>query len=171
MSSFYQSGSIETSPGVESYLETATLLEDILLPELPPFPTMKEIHEDRVYYPRTEELYTDVFGKFSIPILTPLGDNTGDPKDEDITVTARNIVNPSCNIKTSAYKDSNFVELNIPKYIVLNFLTKIPKGTKFIVAFLGGSTSLGDIRVIGVSESAEPSTEAAPIKTGPSKKK
>lgn len=135
-----------------TYTEEATLLEDILLPELPPFPTMQEIHDGNVYYPRTVELYKDTLGKFSIPIINPLGDNTGAPTDSSGgSSNTRNIVNNS-NLQVSTYKESNYITLNIPKYILLNFLNKVPKGTKFIVAFIGGSTSIGDIRVIGVSE-------------------
>lgn len=133
------------------YLEEAILLEDILLPELPPFPTLEEIQENNVYYLRAEELYEDMSGKFSIPIITPLSDNEGDPKDSSAGVnTTRNIINNG-NFQVSTYKESNYITLNIPKYILLNFLSKIPKGTKFIVGFIGGSTDIEDIRVIGVS--------------------
>ena len=135
-----------------TYVEEATLLEDILLPELPPFPTWEEIHDNNVYYPRTVELYEDMEGKFSVPIITPLGDNTGEPVDDIAgAASARNIMNEGA-LQVSTYQESNYVTLNIPKYILLNFLEIVPKGTRFIVAFIGGSTNIGDIRVIGVSE-------------------
>lgn len=136
-----------------TYLEVAVLLEDIILPELPPFPTLEEIESGNVYYPRTEELYTDTIGKFSVPIINPLGDNSGDPvNDEKSGGSARNIVNSNCNIEVNSYQKSNYLELNIPKYILLNFLRKVPAGTIFLVGFIGGDTSVGDIRIVGVSE-------------------
>lgn len=144
--SFYDSAG---ASGVAAHIEVATLLEEILLPELPPFPTMEEIHSDRVYYPRTIELYEDMVGKFSIPILSPLGNNTGEPEEEDIISEARNIVNES-HITVNPFQKSNYVELVIPKYILLNFLEVVPAGTRFIVCFIGDSLDIEDIKVIGL---------------------
>ncbi len=142
MSEFYQNQDLK-------YTEKAVLLEDIILPELPKFPTMSEIHSGNVYYPRTEELYTDMIGKFSIPITTPLNDNYGTPTNKEKTnKPVKNLSNT--NLKSSNFKESNFLELAIPKYIVLNFLNRIPKGTEFVVCFVGGGDSLEDIKIIGV---------------------
>ena len=133
------------------YIEEATLLEDVLLPELPPFPTVGQIHDGNEYYPRTIELYEDTMAKFSIPIINPLGDNNGSPTDNSKgSQNTRNISNKN-NLQVSSYKTSNYISLKIPRYILLNFISKIPKGTKFLVAFVGGSTDVGDIKIIGVS--------------------
>lgn len=137
--------------GVAPKIELAILIEDILLPELPPFPTMQEIHSGEVYYPRTIELYEDMIGKFSVPILFPLGNNTGDPEEQDMFSEPRNIISDS-NLMTNPYQKSNFIELTIPKYIVMNFIDIIPKNTKFIICFIGESLDIEDIKIIGVSE-------------------
>ncbi len=135
------------------HIEEAILLEEILLPELPPFPTMEEIHEDHIYYPWIieKELYTDVVGKFSIPIITPLGQNMDEPFDEVMIPEVRNIVN-GAELSTTEYEKSNYIELVIPRYIVLNFITKIPVHTKFIVCFIGDKILFNNIKIIGVSE-------------------
>lgn len=146
--SFYQSNG---SVGISPKIEFAILLEDILLPELPPFPTMDEIHSGEIYYPRTIDLYEDVIGKFSIPIISPLGDNNDNPKEDQIISKPRNIVNDA-NILVSSYQKSNFLTLTIPKYIVMNFTDVIPKHTKFIVCFVGESLDIEDIKIIGVAE-------------------
>lgn len=133
------------------YIEEAILMEEITLPEFPPFPTHLEITLEQVYYPRPEELYTDMIGKFSIPILNPLNDNRETPEDNITGSTSvRNVMNKDCNLEVSTYEVSNYVTLNIPKYIVLNFIGTIPKGTRFVVAFIGGSTDYDDIKIIGV---------------------
>lgn len=132
------------------YLEVAILLEDINLPSLPPFPSKSEIKSGSVYYPRTLELYGNIKGKFSIPILNPLSDTDSVSESNAGTESKRNIVNSSCNIEVSAYKESNYLTLTIPRYIALNFLDKIPKGTKFLVGFIGGSSEADDIKIVGV---------------------
>lgn len=137
--------------GVAPKIELAILIEDILLPELPPFPTMQEIHSGEVYYPRTIELYEDMIGKFSVPILFPLGNNTGDPEEQDMFSEPRNIISDS-NLMTNPYQKSNYIELTIPKYIIMNFIDIIPKNTKFIICFIGESLDIEDIKIIGVSE-------------------
>lgn len=133
------------------YIEVATLMETITLPEPPPFPTHLEITLEQVYYPRIEELYTDMRGKFSISILNPLNDNKETPQETTKGSTnVRNVTNNS-SLNVSSYQVSNYVTLNIPKYILLNFLHKVPAGTKFVVAFVGGSTDYNNIKVIGVA--------------------
>jgi hypothetical protein len=143
-------GFYDGSSSILGYIEIAILLEDIALPALPPFPTVEELQSGNIYYPRAEELYTDMKGKFSIPILNPLAE-TSEPVETDAgTGTVRNILNNS-SIMITPYKESNYVELNIPKYILLNFVDTVPKGTKFLVCFIGGSIKVKDIRVIGVN--------------------
>lgn len=143
MSDFYTESDLK-------YLEKAVLLEDIILPELPKFPTMEEIHAGKVYYPRTEELYNDVVGKFSIPITTPLNENYSDPVDKKQTNKPIKNMSASSGMKSSQYESSNYIELTIPKFVALNFINKIPKGTEFIAGFIGGGTDLSDIKIIGV---------------------
>ena len=136
------------------YLEEAVLLEDIILPELPPFPRLSDIEAGTAYYPRLEEMYTDQVGKFYIPILTPLATVTDKPNEKLVTNTIRNIVNDDCNLEVTSYTESNYLELTIPKYILFNFLNKIPAGTVFLVGFVGGRTDYEDIKIVGVSRRA-----------------
>ena len=68
--------------------------------------------------------------------------------------TVRNIQS-DCNLRVSSYEKSNYVEINIPKYILLNFLDKIPEGTRFLIIFVGGSIEIADIRIIGVKDYGE----------------
>lgn len=130
------------------YIEVGILLEDI---ELPKLPTVQDILEGKVTTFRAEELYTDTIGKFCIPILFPLEETAKDK--EVIHPVVRNITN-DCNLIVSPYQTSNYIELNIPKYILLNFLDIIPAGTRFLLCFIGGDIEIEDIRVIGVCEYA-----------------
>ena len=134
------------------YTEVGILLEDILLP---PLPKISEVLSGSVEKFRAEELYMDMIGKFCIPILFPFDEENMEPKDKDeVAPTVRNIIN-DCNLEVKEYKTSNFIEINIPKYILLNFVDKIPKKTKFLLTFVGGGIQIDDIRVIGVKEYAE----------------
>lgn len=142
------------------YIERAILLEDIVLPEIPLFPTLEEIQSGDVYYPRTEELYMDVIAKFSIPILTPLSDNTSNASDDDVPErSTRDAISKKCGMILSTYKESNYIELNVPKYILINFVEKVPRGTAFIAAFIGGEIRVDNIKIIGVSEYVESEEE------------
>lgn len=133
---------------IMKYSEVAILMEDIKLPKLP---TIDDIIENRVNLFRAEQLYTDQIGKFCIPILFPL-----ETTPKDVSVPAPNISTVSdTKLNTESYKTSNYIEINIPKYILLNFLDVVPMGTKFIVTFIGGSYEIDDIRIIGVKEYAE----------------
>lgn len=139
------------------YIEVGILMEDIPLPKLP---TLKELikivkGKDDISITlssapfRAEELYTDMIGKFSIPILFPAETEIKDKKM--LAPSVMNLKN-NANMVTSNYISSNYIELNIPKYILLNFKGLVPKGTRFLLCFIGGSIGIEDIRVIGVSE-------------------
>lgn len=94
--------------------------------------------------------YEDKIGKFSVPIITPTNSNYSDPVD-NITppVSTGNIISDGP-VRASSYVQSNYIELKIPKYIVMNFTKKIPKLTEFIVIFIGDSYELDDVKIIGV---------------------
>lgn len=144
------------------FTEVAILMEDIELPKLPTVEELSKLISNaiaqstaevrkKVNLPefRVEKLYTDVIGKFCIPVLFPLESS---PKDTPMpSPTVRNIQS-DCNLRVSSYEKSNYVEINIPKYILLNFLDKIPAGTRFLIIFVGGSIEIADIRIIGVKD-------------------
>lgn len=128
------------------FTEVAILMEDIILPPLPPLSKILAGEVDKF---RAEELYTDMIGKFCIPILFPLEE---EPKNKKMPApTVRNIQS-DCKLKTIPYEQSNYVELNIPKYILMNFTGKVLSGTRFLIIFVGGSIKISDIRVTGVKD-------------------
>lgn len=140
MSNFYDDQSIPS-------IERVKLAEDIKLPVLPKY----ELTEDNLKlgpYDLIHQLYTDMEGKFYIPIMTPLLKNDGVSQIKKSK--APSTVGHKGNLKTSSYDSSNIVKLVIPKYILLNFIGKVPKGTEFIAASVGGSVSLDDMRIIGI---------------------
>lgn len=146
--SFKESGKFYEEQ-IMKYSEVAILMEDIILPKLP---SISDIIDRKINKFRAEQLYTDQIGKFCIPILFPLEE---EPKDVSVPAPKLTTVKGSSQLATETYMTSNYIEINIPKYILLNFLDIIPKGTKFIVTFIGGSYEIDDIRVIGVKEYAD----------------
>ena len=69
----------------------------------------------------------------------------------------------STNFATAAYTERNFIALTIPKYILLNFKKVVPAGTKFLVAFVGGSTKIININIIGLYGSQLSLEDGQPI--------
>lgn len=128
-------------------VERVKLAADIILPEVSTEPlTLKYLQSGREYKtPFTE--YTDMEGKFYLTIMTPLLN-----KEQ---INNRNQVAPSVrghrgNLGTNNYSSSNYITLTIPKYILLNFINKVPKGTEFIVASIGNSIDIDDLRIVGI---------------------
>ena len=52
------------------------------------------------------------------------------------------------------YKTGNTLILESPKYLVMMFDNKIPKGTKFLIASLGEETDADNIRIISLYNEA-----------------
>lgn len=138
------------------YVEVAILMEDIPLPPLPMRAPVVNHSYVRLDKTRVEELYTDTIGKFCIPILFPLEDK---PVDTPVPAPTIRNIQSNTTLVTKGYMESNYVEINIPKYIMMNFLTVIPKGTRFLIIFVGGGLSVSDIRIIGVKDYVKPETE------------
>ncbi|MCM1215949.1 MAG: hypothetical protein NC548_15690 [Lachnospiraceae bacterium] len=137
----------------ELHIEKAILLEEIILPELPKF-VSKGHHSHSghsvIASPYSIKIYHDEIGKFSIPILTPTNENYSDPYDGVVPTVSTGNITSDVPIVASSYVQSNYIELKIPRYIVLNFIDKIPKLTEFIVAFIGDSYEIDDVKIIGV---------------------
>lgn len=155
--------SLYYNEGEASTVERVVLAEDIELPELMKYP--KDKSERLTYdfikkmvggkwYKFREQEYTDVTGKFYTQILTPtLSKTLGEPELKD--APAIRAATKGSELKTKEYKTGNFVELVIPKYIVLNFKKLIPAGTEFLVAAVGGSLNVEKFRIIGIYSYAE----------------
>lgn len=107
------------------YIERAILLEDI------------ELNGD----------YSTRKGKFNVMILTPYGSKTDIVETQPVMPK---MVKTNIEINTVKFTKTNYITLNIPKYILLNFDDKVPKGTEFLVALVGGSKDVKDIRIIGI---------------------
>lgn len=114
------------------------------------------------------QVCTNVIGCFYVNMMFPLVEN-GEPTivDKDAPNTS-NVLNKS--VTAEKYSEQNYIELVIPKYIAMNFyrfpdytnfendgmyltgdyVQEIPKGTKFLCAFIGGSTNMNNISIIGI---------------------
>ena len=146
--------------GMEQYsdnlgIELAILQQDIELPELPDpeidpltLETLERYKEEGKEYKLMENEYEDVIGLFYIPILFPLIENGESVELEFDAPSTSNILNES--LSSSKYIERNHISLMIPKYIVMNFKKVIPKGTRFLIGFIGGSMSINNISIIGL---------------------
>ena len=115
-----------------------------------------------------EMVCTNVIGNFFIPMMFPLIEN-GDSEEKEVEAPSTTDVDGS-GIVAEEYVTRNFISLVIPKYIAMNFYKYpdytnfvntgdyysgeykqyIPKGTKFLCAFIGGSTNTNNISIVGI---------------------
>ena len=114
------------------------------------------------------QVCTNVIGNFYITMMFPLVNN-GDSTVIDYNAPNSSfVVNDS--LKGDEYAEQNFVSLIIPKYLAMNFYRYpdysnftedglyysgeykqyIPKGTKFIAGFIGGSDTVSNVSIIGI---------------------
>lgn len=135
-----------------SEIEIAILQQDIELPKLPREPltleTLKKFERLGKEYKLMEREYENALGNFYVPILFPLVEDGESTDLEFDAPPTNNILNGS--LKSSPYIEKNYIQLVIPKYIVCNFKRKIPKGTKFIIGFIGGNRSIENITILGL---------------------
>ena len=136
-------------------IEIAELQEEIILPELPDkefepltLETLRKFEKEGREYKLMEREYENMIGNFYISIMFPLVENGDSTELEFEAPPTNNILNGS--LATKPYVERNFISLAIPKYIVMNFEKKIPKGTKFLIGFVGGSRSIENISIIGL---------------------
>lgn len=136
-------------------IEVAELQQEIELPELPDkefepltLETLERFAEEGKEYKLMEREYENMIGNFYIPILFPLVENGESTELEFEAPSTGNILNGS--LASKPYVERNYLSLAIPKYIVMNFEKVIPKGTKFLVAFIGGNKSIENISIIGL---------------------
>ena len=140
MSNYFEEQEIST-------IERVVLAEDIILPEV----TKHSVSIDWLNnnnYISPFNVYKDTLGKFFLPIMTPMVDKNF---TREVVKTSPNTrTHKGSSLKTSSYTSSNYISLYIPKYILLNFIDKVPKGTEFIVASIGGSVEIEDMRIVGI---------------------
>lgn len=138
-------------------IELAELQRTIYLPLLPmeklSYKVLIAYEELGRSYWTKDDVYTSMIGNFYIPMLFPMVENTAEstemihkePKN-------RNVKSSDIGYGTEKYITRSFVELMIPKHIILQFNDTIPKGTKFNIGFIGGSTTLSSIKILSVAE-------------------
>lgn len=95
--------------------------------------TERVILAEDIILPEDMKDYKDTIGKFFFPIMTPML-KMDEPRE----------------LIKNGYKSSNYISLYIPRYILLNFNTKISKGTEFIIASIDRSIKIDDFRIIGI---------------------
>lgn len=130
-----------------SSIEKVELAETIELPKIEKLTL--HLLEIQGYWESAFDKYKDVKGKFFISIMTPLKDG-GDANNVSMGSPSTRNQKGKTKLNTSGYNSSNYIELTIPKHILLNFTDSVPKGTKFIVGSINGSYDADDMRIIGV---------------------
>lgn len=118
-------------------------------------------------YTMPYQVCTNVIGYFRIFMITPLVEN-GDPTKLKCNTPKVQQINRGINGKS--YTEQNYIPLMIPKFLALNFYKYpdytnftndgiyytgeyqqvIPKGTKFLCSFVGGSIDMNNISIIGI---------------------
>lgn len=131
-----------------SGLERVILAEEIILPELPEEPLTLAYLEEFGEYKLAFNEYKDTKGKFFMNIMTPLVEKGA--VAEKFANSPRTVGHRGKALNTTDYISTNYITLTIPKYILLNFTGKVPKGTEFLVASIDGSLEVDDIKIIGI---------------------
>ena len=133
-------------------LELGWLQEDIILPKLPEEPltleTLQLYAMEGKSYNLMQNCYTDMVGKFYMPVLFPLVDKSDGVEEYEYNYPKYDKSNGT--IKPIKYISTNYVELVIPKYIVMQFKNKIPKDTIFLIGFSGEHKKISNLNVIGL---------------------
>lgn len=129
-------------------IERAQLAEDIPLPAITTEKINLEFFESGKTCILAQNAYIDTIGKFYLNVMTPLLDKQESKMETKSAPSTRGHKGSSLN--TRSYTSTNYVNLVVPKYILLNFTGRVPKGTEFIVASIGGSLDVEDMRIIGI---------------------
>lgn len=136
-----------------SSYEALSSVERVQLAEAIELPTIKALTYETLKsggkWESAFDKYEDTTGKFFMNIMTPLKDG-GDTSDVTKGSPSTRNVKGKTKLNTSSYSSSNYIELTIPKYILLNFTGTIPKGTEFLVGSINGSSDVDDMRIIGI---------------------
>ena len=134
-------------------IEIAILLEDIELPKIDKRPLTLSLLQakaqtgDPIYRTKMSE-YTPVTANFIIPTLLPYGER--EEVTEEFNVAPTVITRNGVELESEEYNSTNTIELQIPKYIVMEFTDIIPHGTEFIIASVGKRLHKTQIRIIAI---------------------
>lgn len=136
-------------------IELAELQRTIYLPLLPmerlSHSVLAAYEEEKVPYWSKDEVYTSVLGNFYVPMLFPMVENPEESTDMIHPAPENSMLLQDGGYETSEYTTRTYIELVIPKYIVMNFNDTIPKGTMFVVGFVGGSNTIDSMRIMSVA--------------------
>lgn len=136
-------------------VEVVTLVHDIPLPSYDKKLTasmVKQMYDTGTgsFTPITTA-YKAMKADFYINIETP----NLDTKEKIIKQQAAPRLQQGGNrLNTESYSTGNTIRLEIPKYLVMMFDNKIPKGTKFLIASLADKVDTNNIRIISLYNSA-----------------
>ena len=136
-------------------IELAELQRTIYLPLLPmerlSHSVLTAYEEEKVPYWNKDEVYTSVLGNFYVPMLFPMVENPEESTDMIHPAPENSMLLQDGGYETEEYTTRTYIELVIPKYIVMNFNDTIPKGTMFVVGFVGGSNTIDSMRIMSVA--------------------
>lgn len=131
-----------------SSVERVRLVEDLPLPEITKEPLNREYMRTGKEYILATNVYKDTVAQFYLPVMTPLLNNN--EKSCQVVGAPSRLGQYGSKLNTSSYTTCNYISLVIPKYILLEFVDFVPAGTEFLVAGVGGSTDVDDMRIIGL---------------------
>ena len=131
-------------------VEIATLVQDIPLPKYDKKLNVKVPKGGGItikFTPITTA-YRSVKADFYIPIEIPNLSKSQKMSTKQAAPSGR--LGGGNSFNTSGYMTGNTLRLEIPKYLVMMFDNKIPKGTKFLIASLAEEADAANIRVISL---------------------
>lgn len=98
-----------------------------------------------------ERFYYTSQGKFFINVITPMLSSSSPIDETKSKPSTSNILNYSSQLNISSYTTSNYVLLNVPRYIAEDLRDHdgyIAKGTRFLISFIGGD--INKPKIMGV---------------------
>ena len=156
-------------------IELAELQRTVYLPLLPmerlTHSVLRAYEEERIPYWNKDEIYTSVLGNFYVPMLFPMVENPEESIDMLHPAPENSMLLEEGGFEPKEYITRTYIELVIPKYIVMNFEDTIPKGTMFTVGFVGGSNTISNLRVLSVAWLPEETLDENYLGEGPNEPK
>lgn len=145
--------------GISNYFSDSLSIEKAILQRPVILPPVSEEYIDHntleaysnigQQYLLPDQVYTDVKANFYLPLIFPMVENGESTVMIHDAPNIENIYSIG-SMESSEFKETNYVPLIIPKYIVMNFRDEIPVGTEFIVNFTGGTLNYANIHIMGV---------------------
>ena len=130
-------------------VEVATLVNDVPLPKYDK--SLKvTVHKDSevtINFTPITTAYKSMIAEFYIAIEIPNLPQDGKIEKDQ---AAPRVQHGGNQLNTTAYRTGNTIKLEIPKYLVMMFDNKIPKGTKFLIVSLADKIDTNNIRIISL---------------------